>query len=128
MIEGIEFSDKGERPSDFEKRLLTESRSESPWLCVARRLMQDLGPEIGPIALVAVLDEVGGEKLHISTRRHFFESLWRIERDKLIRDLSTRPDWNQADIARALGLSREYVRRVIEKTPPQRTTKASRAW
>lgn len=128
MIEGIEFSEKGAQPSDFERKLLAESRSESPWLSVARRLVRDLGADVGALALVAVLDEVGGEKLHVSTRRHFFESLWRIERDKLIRDLSTRPDWNQADIARALGLSREYVRRVIEKTPPQRTTAAGRAW
>jgi len=132
VIDEVTFSERGGRITPFEARLITQSKSESPWLCVARRLILGFGVEIGAQAFVVVLDELGGEKLHVSTRRHFFEALWRTERDALIRDLASRRDdegnqeWSFADIGRALGVSREYARKTAarqpQRTPTQRAT------
>lgn len=119
MIDEIRFSDRGQGVTDFELRLIAQSRSDSAWLHVARRLMSDLGVEQGARALVLVLDELSGEKVHVTPRRSFFERLWAIERDALIQDLVTRQDWSHSDISRHLGVSRQYVSRIAGRRQPR---------
>lgn len=120
MIEGIEFSDRGDALTEFEVKLLSTAKSDSPWVCVAQRLFRELGATAGSAALAVILDELGGEKVYVTPRRSFFERLWGIERDALICVLAIRrDDWNFAEIARHLGVSREYVRKVVAgKTQP----------
>lgn len=115
MIDGIEFSDRGEAPTEFELKLLERATGSAAWVMVGKRLVSELGPELGVRALVLVLDEVGGEKPHIPHRRHMFEALWREERDRLIVDLASREDWSFAAIGRALGVSRVYVKRLADR-------------
>lgn len=115
MIEGIEFSDRGDAPTEFELRLLERAEGSAAWVMVGKRLIAEFGREIGAKALAVVLDEVGGEKPHIPHRRHLFESLWREERDLLIVDLASREDWSFAAIGRALGVSRVYVKRLADR-------------
>lgn len=115
MIEGIEFSDRGQMPTEFELRLLERASGSAAWVMVGKRLIAEFGREIGAKALAVVLDEVGGEKPHIPHRRHLFEALWREERDLLIVDLASRDDWSFAAIGRALGVSRVYVKRLADR-------------
>ncbi|RRN78560.1 hypothetical protein EIM50_13805 [Pseudoxanthomonas sp. SGD-10] len=112
MIEGIRFSDRGDQPTDFEIRLLAQASSDSQWITIGQRLMRELGPTAGARALAIVLDELGGEKVCVTTRRRFFEALWRDQRDELIRDLARRDGWTYRDIADALGVTYRLVRAV----------------
>ncbi len=115
MIDDIEFSDRGERPTAFEVRLLQAEIPETDWNCAVRRLVMELGPAVAANVLALLMDEVGAEKIHIPPRRAFFESLWRAQRDELILSLLSRPDWRQADIARALHVSPDVVRKVAQR-------------
>ncbi|HSX64296.1 MAG TPA: hypothetical protein VLF15_06175 [Pseudoxanthomonas sp.] len=113
MIEEIQFSDRGDAPTAFEVRLLQADLPTTDWTCAVRRLVMDFGPDIAAKVLVSLMDELGGEKIHIPPRRKFFESLWRDERDALIVSLSSRPDWPLKDIASVLGVSNDVVRQVL---------------
>jgi hypothetical protein len=117
VIEEIRFSDRSESVTDFEQRLLAQSRSSSVWLQIARRAMQELGVASGSRALAIFLDEVGGEVLRVPDRKCFFRALWRLERDRLIVDLAARPDWTYPDIGAALGVSKQYVSKVVGRQP-----------
>ncbi|GEM_PF-1112719 len=112
MIDGIQFSDRGDAPTEFEVRLLQQTQGDTAWLVTGQRLMAELGAAAGARALAIVLDELGGEKLRVTQRRRFFEALWREQRDALVRDLATRGDWTYRDIAEALGLSHRLVRAI----------------
>lgn len=112
MIDGVAFSDKGDAPTEFEARLVTQSAGSGPLDELARRLVRDLGLSVGVHVLAIVLDELGGESLYLPQRAHYFRELWRAERDALVLDLSSRPDWTTRDIAEALGMSPDMVRHV----------------
>lgn len=117
MIEEIHFSDRGEALTEFERRLLAQSNSSSVWLQIARRSMLELGVEHGARAIAIFLDEVGSEVLRVPDRKCFFRALWRLERDRLIVDLAARPDWSHTDIGAALGVSKQYVSKVVSRQP-----------
>lgn len=116
MIAGVEFSRRGQKPTTFEAGLVAQAATETPWLLLARRMVAELGLDAGLQAFALVLDEFGGEKIRVPERRAFFTGLWSVERQRLIADLCTRPDWTGADIARALGVSRSYVTQVKKLT------------
>lgn len=125
MIDGVEYSRRGAKPTAFEVRLVQQGKVESGWMCVARRLIQLLGPEQGTNALLAVLDEIQGEKLHAPCRREFIDRLWRAERDALIRDLHGRDDWSTKAIAELFDLSPSRVETIVfSGRPAKRTTRA----
>ena len=119
MIDGIEFSDRGRAITDFEMRMLAESQSDAAWVTLAQRLMLALGPKAGCQAFALVLDELGGIHLRVPLRRDFFRGLWSQARDAMIVDLASRPTggWSYAEIGRMLGVSREYVRKVVARQP-----------
>lgn len=120
MLDEIRFSERGDRLTAFEVRLLVTAATPatSQWLCLAHRLVSMLGPEAGATAFAEVLDEFGTEKIHVPARRHFFVGLWRRERDALIRDMACRDDWTHSDIARLVGVSPRYVRKLCGKRDP----------
>lgn len=75
----VRFSRRGERATEFERTLVAGANDDmrretsSLFLGLARR--------IGVDALLAVFDEIGGEKVHVPTRESFFTALWQVERD-----------------------------------------------
>lgn len=113
MIDGIEFSERGNPPTAFEVEQLRKADPFAPYIHVAHRLMRDLGDAAGAKAFAILLDELGGEKAKLPVRHRFFRRLWRAERDLLILTLATRPDWCTADIGRLLGISRATVTAVV---------------
>lgn len=119
MIDGIEFSARGSRLTRFERQLLTCTRSRAAWVQVAQRLVVALGPDAGAQAFALVLDELGGERVYVPERRAFFVGLWRDDRDAMILDLASRGPgaWSKTDIANALGVSRQYVGKVLARHP-----------
>lgn len=73
-----QFSRRGERVTDFERGLIEcaaecSSEAQGIWRTLARR--------IGVDALAVLMDEVGGEKIHVPTREYFFAELFRKMRD-----------------------------------------------
>ena len=117
MIDGVEFSESGEAPTDFERRLIAQSESMTHWLVIARRLIAELGETAGLHAMCVLLDELGGEKIHIPRRRHLFVRLWRRERDGLIRQLAQPGSgWTINELAEHFGVSQPYASRVARDT------------
>lgn len=113
MIEGIDFSEQGERPTPMELRLLQQTTSMSPFVEIGRRLVRELGDGPGLYALCVILDEIGGEKVHVPRRRHLFQALWRVERDALICNMLATPGgWTVTEVAEAMGVSQPYVSRI----------------
>lgn len=126
MIEGIEFSSRGRPVTEFEARMLAESKSDGAWVTLAQRLMLELGPKAGCQAFALMLDEIGGIHLRVPHRRDFFRGMWSQSRDAMIVDLASRPagGWSYAEIGRMLGVSREYVRKVVARQPDGATVDA----
>lgn len=129
MIERGGFSERGDAPTEFERRLLqTAAASESPWDLVAARLVTDLGLEVGALALVAVLDELGGEKPHVPTREWFFRRLWAVHRDAQIADLKARePRISASELGRRIGVSRQHASGLLKRAQAGGTTPTHRA-
>lgn len=116
----------GERPTRFEVELLQRSPADLVWVALAQRLQALLGSERGAEVLCMVLDEVGGEKISIPTRGGLVARLWRVERDELIRSLSARPDWTQAEIAAVLGTTPDVVRQRLHRDTRTRASRGRR--
>jgi len=113
VIDGIDFSERGQAPTAFEVDQLRKANPMAPYIHVAHRLMRDLGDVAGAQAFAILLDELGGEKAKLPVRHRFFRRLWRCERDELILTLHTRPDWTPTDIGKLLGVSRATVSAVV---------------
>lgn len=128
MIGGVEFSRRGEKPTDFEAKLIACAKSDHAWVMVAQRLVTVLGRDAGILALALVLDELADEKVRVPSRRHFFARLWRSERDALIHELSSRRDgrWSDTDLSHALGISRTAVRNIRLRKEAPRGARVSR--
>lgn len=119
MTSGPEFSSAGCVPTRFEEALLAECAGDGCWEMVAQRLVQDLGVSVAARALVAVLDEIGGEKVHTPPRQRFFVSLWAEGRADWARDRQLIDGWSLAEIATVLRVSESRVSQII--TGAQRT-------
>lgn len=96
------FSRKGECPTADELAILARAsaNASSVWVAIAQR--------IGAAALFVVLDEIGGEKMHVPTREHFVHGLWvPMQRDTI---LALRAAGVPArEIAEQLNVSRRHV-------------------
>lgn len=98
------FSRKGEAPTPDEVALIAAAANDpnNVWALIAAR--------IGPAALCVVLDEIGGEKIHVPTREHFIRALWVPVRDLMVRDLIARGVSVRAAAA-ALGVKKSTASR-----------------
>lgn len=123
MIDGVEFSDRGDTPTGFEVQLVETASALNHWVLIGRRLMTELGATAGLQALCVLLDELGGEKIHIPQRRHLFKSLWTRQRDEVIRSILSQPNppWTITELAEHFGVSRPYCSR-LGPGKPERTT------
>src|SRR5690348_16540728 len=98
-----EFSRRGESVTDFERELVEQTpmirpeRDADLWICIAKR--------IGIENLVVVMDELGGEKVHIPTRENFFAALYRPLRNRQMADMRQSTGASLRDIGRAFGVS-----------------------
>ncbi|MGH8083859.1 MAG: sigma factor-like helix-turn-helix DNA-binding protein [Lysobacter sp.] len=113
MIDGVEFSEAGDEPTRFEVELLVACVGDGHWEMVAQRLVRDLGPELAARALVAVLDELGSEKVHTPHRHRFFSGLWAEGRRDWIIDRVVIDNWTVDEIARVLKVSRGRVSQIV---------------
>ncbi|MEN6538940.1 MAG: hypothetical protein ABFC67_04945 [Mizugakiibacter sp.] len=119
----IRFSQRGDRPTTFERGLVSEAptclltETRQLWLLIAER--------IGLEALLVVLDEIGGEKVHVPTRADFFGALWRPVRDAEIRRLKGQ-GFGAKRIAKELGMTRSAVQLVLHAE--SRGQRAGRRW
>jgi hypothetical protein len=77
-----QFSRRGERATCFERTLVAGSDHSA--LTEMGSLFLRLAQRIGIDALAVVLDEIGGEKIHIPSREFFFHALFRQQRDEEI--------------------------------------------
>ncbi|WP_337052468.1 helix-turn-helix domain-containing protein [Pseudoxanthomonas sp. USHLN014] len=89
---------------------------DTAWGALAVRLIRSHGPEMAARIMCQVLDELGPGKISVPMREKFFRDLWGSERDALIVQLAGRPDWRIADIAATMGVSRQWVRRIVART------------
>lgn len=111
MVDGVEFSGRGEAPTEFEvELLLANAGRDATWMLVAKRLIEDLGEHAGACALVAVLDELSSEKVHVPSRQGLFRRLWWTERDRQIMAcMLAEPKVSNAEVGRRFGVSRPHV-------------------
>lgn len=106
-----EFSRRGEAVTAFERSLVEQSAMDRPtrdadlWICIAKR--------IGVDNLVAVLDELGGEKVHVPTRSSFFAALYRPVRNRQIADMRSQTGASLRAIGRELNLSATAVHKAL---------------
>lgn len=80
------------------------SDSTTTWLLLAQR--------IGVEALVAVLDELGGEKVHVPQRGTFFAELYRPIRNAQIRQLRAQ-EMGLSEIGAVMQMDRRRVWEVL---------------
>lgn len=95
------FSSPGSPPTPEEVELLAES--DDAWARLAKR--------IGADALVAVLEEFGGQRQYIPARSAFFERLYRPRRDRLVGELLGE-GLSQDEVADRLGVSQGLVSKI----------------
>jgi hypothetical protein len=111
--------------TEFESQLVADAAVECPesmsdiWIVIAKR--------IGVAQLAVVLDEIGGEKVHVPKREEFFAALYRPHRDLLIHAMR-HPASGDAGaslraIARVFGLTETAVRKALRAA--RRTTVAA---
>lgn len=81
-------------------------RDADLWICIAKR--------IGIDALVVVLDELGGEKIHVPARESFFAALYRPVRNRQIADMRQTTGASLRAIGRVVNLSAPAVQRALE--------------
>lgn len=100
------FSRKGEPPTAEECTLIATAVRDpaNVWALIASR--------IGPAALCVVLDELGGEKVHVPSRDQFIRALWAPVRDGMIRDLLAQ-GMTMAEVAAAIGVGKSTVCRAF---------------
>lgn len=113
MIDEIQFSERGDGPTQFEQRLLATIVDQSDVGAIGWRLVQQFGPEIGAAALATILDEIGGGLRYIPHRSEFFQRIWRSERNRLLVELDARGGWSRGELGRMFGISRARVSRII---------------
>lgn len=107
----VQFSRRGERVTDFEQQLVDQAGAARPerdsdlWLHIAKR--------IGVANLAAVLDEFGGEKVHVPTRENFFAALYRPLRNRQIIDMRNSTGASLREIAQAMNLSHTSVKNAL---------------
>lgn len=99
-----DFSRKGHACTAFERALVdaasTECEGHALWVALARR--------IGVDQVAAIMDEVGGEKVHVPTRGSFFEGLFAaVRRTEIARRLANGE--NPTAVGRDYGMSRQAV-------------------
>jgi hypothetical protein len=90
---------RGETPTEYEHQLfaaIDDPYPVSPWAMIGKRL--------GIAALAVVLDEVGGGKVYVPTRKTFFQELAAARRDARIGELLAK-GMPMRDVARHVGLS-----------------------
>lgn len=105
------FSAPGHPPTADEAELL--QLSADPW---AR-----LGQRIGAVALVALLEEFGGQKQYIPARAGFFEQLYLPQRDaEILRELNAGRR-SQVEIGRHHGVSQSTVSRIKARAAARKT-------
>lgn len=106
-----EFSRRGESVTAFERELVERTPTIRPerdadlWICIAKR--------IGIENLVIVMDELGGEKVHVPTRENFFAALYRPVRNRQIADMQQSTGASLRDLGRAFNLSPTAVQRAL---------------
>lgn len=103
------LSRRGEAPTQLELELV--AHADTSRITESRQIWVSLAQRIGLAHLYTVLDELGGEKVHIPTRDVFAAMLLRGQRDAQIRALLHRR-YRVTDIARMMGVSKQSVIRV----------------
>lgn len=103
------LSRRGEAPTQLELELV--AHADTSRITESRQIWVSLAQRIGLTQLYTVLDELGGEKVHIPTRDVFAAMLLRGQRDAQIRALLHRR-YRVTDIARMMGVSKQSVIRV----------------
>lgn len=111
-MDDLKFSRPGEPPTAFEIALLRDAAGDAPWLCVAHRLMELLGDQLGAEVMMAVLDELHGEKVSTPSRTSLMRKLARPKIIHTILDLKGREVCDR-EIGRIIGVSRQAVGRVV---------------
>lgn len=104
-----EFSRVGEPSTAFERQLVAQADTAAPREAFAQMVL--LAQRIGVEALLVLLDEFGGEKIHIPKRSNFFGELWRPLRDAAVRK-ALRDGSSVMDVAREFGLSHARISRI----------------
>lgn len=106
-----EFSRRGGAVTEFERSLVEQTPMARPerdadlWICIAKR--------IGIENLVVVMDELGGEKVHVPSRENFFAALYRPVRNRQIADMRQSTGASLRAIGRAVNLSAPAVQRAL---------------
>lgn len=78
----FERSNRGQRPTPFERELIAAGKPTEPDDQVSRWLL--LAQRGGIEAVLSVLDEFGGERVKVISRRKLFDSLERPLADEII--------------------------------------------
>lgn len=99
-----DFSRKGQACTEFERALVAKTTTA----CDGYALWIDLAKRIGVDQIAAIMDEVGGEKVHVPKRAAFFSGLFaEARRCEIERRLGNGE--NPTAIARDYGMSRQAV-------------------
>lgn len=112
-----DFSRNGQPPTEYEIELLRAAALEADrnWFEVARQLIANLGPPAGIHALLIVLDTLGTEKVHVPTRHHFLESVYRPVRDREIVRLVEEEKLSYNRAGKRFRMSGDRARQVVER-------------
>lgn len=101
---------RGDAATLFERDLIAQYDTRQPrtatdvWTALAQR--------IGADALVAVLDEFGGEKISIPSRREFFATLYRPYRNaEIVRLHAT--GFSLAELGRQYGVNKSTILKAL---------------
>lgn len=109
-----DFSRRGEKPTQLELALVASTPVEASGDGVA--LWLGIAQLIGAAALAIVLDEAGGEKLHVPTRVNFFGALYRRQRDRIILERRASGESLEA-VGRDFGLTAARVSQIALGIP-----------
>lgn len=119
------LSRRGESPTQLEIELV--AHVDTSRITEARQIWVSIAQRIGLAALYVILDELGGEKIHVPSRDLFAANLLREQRDAQIRDLLSRGH-RMSEVARLMGCSKQSVSRAVRKSddadqPPRYTAR-----
>lgn len=109
------FSRAGQAPTAFEIELLRNASGDSAWIAVAHRLMAQFGDDIGARVVLAVLDELQGEKVNTPTRQRFMR---RLARPVIVAEILELKDDRRSDreIGGIMAVSRQAIGRVVNQS------------
>lgn len=107
-----QWSEAGDPPTAFERALIEQVATAQPRDSTEQMLT--LVARIGLDALCALLDEFGGEKVHIPKRSSFFAELYRPIRDRAVRE-ALRAGQTVTAVAEAFGMSPPNVIKIANK-------------